>query len=238
MPDYKLLLEIQVLDEQKRALEQKMREGQTSDELKSLKAEIEAGRSIFNKLKGEYSNQKKAQKTKEMDVAMANEELNNLGQKLYDGSITNVKEINSNSKKLESIKNKIKQEEDYILVLMEEQVNLRAKLEKMSADLNSKAEDYRRKHGSLLANQQRLQQLIAQIPLARQKLLDKIDAEILHKYMDMKKSFEDPLARVEKGICMGCRVGITFNELRLLKQGEGLVFCSHCGRMLYWERQG
>jgi hypothetical protein len=238
MPDYKLLWEIQVLDEQKRALEQKLREGQISDELKALKADIEAGRSIFNKLKEEYSNQKKAQKAKEMDVTMANEELNNLGQKLYDGSITNVKEINSNSKKLESIKNKITQEEDDILVLMEKQVNLRAKLEKMSADLNSKAEDYRRKHGSLLANQQKVRQLIAQIPLARQKLLDKIDAEIWHKYMDMKKSFDDPLARVEKGICMGCRVGITFNELRLLKQGEGLVFCSHCGRMLYWERLG
>ena len=176
MPDYKLLWEIQVLDDQKRALEQKLREGQMSDELKSLKADIEAGRSIFNKLKEEYSNQKKAQKAKEMDVTMANEELNNLGQKLYDGSITNVKEINSNSKKLDSIKNKIKKEEDDILVLMEKQVNLRAKLEKMSADLNSKAEDYRRKHASLLANQQKVQQLIAQIPLARQKLLDKIDA--------------------------------------------------------------
>jgi predicted nucleic acid-binding Zn-ribbon protein len=108
----------------------------------------------------------------------------------------------------------------------------------MSADPNSKAEDYRRKHGSLLANQQEIRQLIEQIPLARQKLLDKVDAEIWYKYMDMKKSFNDPLARVEKGTCMGCRVGITFNELRLLKQGEGLVFCSNCGRMLYWERQG
>lgn len=238
MPDLKLLWEIQVLDGQKRALEQKLREGQFSEELKSLKAEIEEGRSLFNKLKEEYSNLKKGQKLKEMDVNEANEQLKNLGQKLYDGSITNVKEMNSNSKKLESLKSKVKQTEDDILTYMEKQDELRAKLEKMSAELNNKAEDYRRKHGSLLANQQKVRQLIAQIPLARQKLLDKLEVEIWHKYMDMKKRFNDPLARVEKGTCMGCRVGITFSELRLLKLGEELVYCSHCGRMLYWERQG
>jgi hypothetical protein len=77
---------------------------------------------------------------------------------------------------------------------------------------------------------------LAQIPLTRQKLLEKVDGGLLLRYMDMKKSFADPLARVEKGICMGCRVGIPFNDLRLLKQGEGLVFCSNCRRILYWER--
>jgi hypothetical protein len=238
MPDLKLLWEIQVLDGQKKALEQKLREGQYSEELKSLKAEIEKGRALFNKLKEDYSNLKKGQKSKEMDVNEANEQLKNLGQKLYDGSITNVKEINSNSIKLESLKNKVTEAEDDILTFMEKQEELRSKLEKMSAELNSKAEDYRRKHSSLLANQQKVRQLIAQIPLARQKLLDKLDVEIWHRYMDMKKRFNDPLARVEKATCMGCRVGITFSELRLLKVSEELVYCSHCGRMLYWERQG
>lgn len=238
MPDLKVLWEIQVLDGQKRALEQKLKGGQSTEELKSLKIDIEEGRSLFNKLKGEYSNLKKGQRLKEMDVNAANEQLNSLGQKLYDGSITNVKEMNSNSKKLESLKNKVKQAEDDILTLMEKQDGLRVKLEKMSADLNNKAEDYRRKHGSLLANQQNIRQLIAQIPLARQKLLDKLGGEIRQRYMDMKKMINDPLARVEKATCMGCRMGITFNELKLLKQGGDIVCCSNCGRMLYWERQG
>lgn len=238
MPDLKLLWEIQVLDGQKRALEQKLKGGQISEELKSLKADIEKGRSLFNKLKEEYSNLKKSQKLKEMDVNEANEQLKSLGQKLYDGSITSVKEMNSNSKKLESLKSKVKQVEDDILTLMEKKDELRAKLESMSAELSNKAEDYRRKHGSLLADQEKVRQQIAQIPLARQKLLDKIDEEILHKYMDLKKRFNDPLARVEKAICMGCRVGITFNEMRLLKYGEEMVHCGNCGRLLYWERQG
>lgn len=236
MPDLKQLWEIQVLDGQRKALEQKLREGQISGELRSLKTDIEEGRSIFNKLKEEYNSLKKVLKMKEMDVTSANEQLKSLGQKLYGGSITNVKEVNTSSKKLESLGEKVKRTEDEILAIMERQDALRSRLEEMSAELNRKAEDYRRKHGSFLANQQKVRQLLAQIPLSRQKLIDKVDVDLWQKYTELKKRLNDPLARVEKGTCMGCRVGIPFHDLRLLKQGEGLVFCSHCGRILYWDK--
>lgn len=236
MLELKLLWEIQVLDGQRKALEIKLKEGQISEELKALKNEIEDGRTVFNKLKEEYNSLKKDLKVKEINVAATTEQVDNLGQKLYSGSMTSVKEINTNSKKLEGLKDTIRRTEDEMLSMMERRDALRARLEEMSADLNRKAEDYRRMHGSYLANQQKVRQLLAQIPLSRQKLLDRVNGDLWHRYLDMKKRFSEPLARVEKGICMGCRVGIPFNDLRLLKQGEKLVFCSNCGRMLYWER--
>lgn len=236
MPELKPLWEIQVLDGQRKALELKLREGQMSEELKALRGDIEEGRAAFNKLKEEYSSLKKVLKTKELDAAAATEQLENLGQKLYSGAITSVKELNTTSKKIDSLKEVVSRMEDDILTIMERQDALRARMEEMSAELNRKAENYRRLHGSYLANQQKVRQLLAQIPLARQKLLDRVDAGLWQKYLEMKKKFNDPLARVEKGTCLGCRMGIPFNDLRLLKQGEGLVFCSNCGRMLYWER--
>ena len=236
MPELRPLWEIQLLDGQKRELEHKLREGQMSGELKALKLEIEEGRDIFNKLKEEYSLLKKMLKQKELDAASTAERAENLGQKLYGGVITNVKEISSSTKKLESLKSIVKKTEDEMLNIMERQDNIRSRLEEMSASLNKKAEEYRRLHGSYLANQQKVRNLLAQIPISRQKLLDKIDAELWHKYLDMKKKFTEPLARVEKGTCMGCRMSIPFNDLRMLKQGGGLVYCNNCGRMLFWER--
>ncbi len=236
MLELKPLWEIQVLDDQKRSLEQKLRDAQISVELRTLKREIESGRAAFNKLKEDYASFKKQIKMKEMDAAAAAEQIRELSEKLYSGAITNVKEIDSSSKKLESLKDKVKRTEDEILAIMEQREELRARLEEMSSKLNNKAENYRQKHGSFLANQQKIRQQLAQLPLARQKLMDKVDPDLWNNYMSMKKRFNDPLARVEKGTCMGCRVGITFSELRLLKHGEGMVFCSHCGRMLYWER--
>ncbi len=237
MPDLKPLWEIQLLDGQRKALEQKLREGQISGELKSLKADIEQGRLIFNKLKEDYSLQKKVKKTKEMDVASTSEQIKNLREKLYGGSITNPKEVNTSSMKLESLDEKVKRTEDEILSIMEEQDALRTRLEAMSAELSKKAEDYREKHGTLLASQEKVRQQLAKIPLSRQKMLKRVDADLWQKYTEIQKRFDDPLARVEKSTCMGCRVNIPFHDLRRLKQGDELVLCSHCGRMLYWDKQ-
>ncbi|HOV80087.1 MAG TPA: C4-type zinc ribbon domain-containing protein [Bacillota bacterium] len=236
MPELRPLWEVQLLDEQRRELEQKLREGQMSEELKALKNEIEEGRTVFNRLKEEYSLLKKKLKEKEFEASAAAEQAESLGQKLYGGVITNIKEISSSTKKLENLKSMIKKTEDEMLGIMERQDVLREKLEEMSALLNKKSEEFRRQHGSFLANQQKVRGLLAQIPLARQKLLEKIDAEVWHRYLEMKKKFSDPLARVEKGTCMGCRVGISFDALRRLKMGDGLIYCSNCGRMLFWER--
>ncbi|OPZ72752.1 MAG: putative zinc ribbon domain protein [Firmicutes bacterium ADurb.Bin456] len=236
MPELKPLWEVQVLDVQRRALEIKLKEGQMSGDLRDLKNEIEKDRAVFNKLKEKYKGLKKDLRAKELDATSATEQARTLGQKLYGGMITNIKEINTSNKKLDSLKSMVDRTEDEILILMEDAGEIKAKLEEMSSRLNSKAENYRRMHGTYLANQQNVRQQLAQIPLQRQKLLDKLDVDLWNKYLEMKKRYNDPLARVEKGNCMGCRMGIPFNDMRLLKQGEGLVYCSNCGRILFWER--
>lgn len=236
MLELKELWEIQALDRQRKELELQLREGQISGDLKSLKSKIEEGRVIFNKHKEEYNSLKKELKVKELEAASLARQVEQLGQKLYSGAITCAKEMNSSSQKLDSMKEMISRIEDKMLSIMERRDNLRVHLEQIGAELNQKAEEFRRLHGSYLANQQRIRKLLSHIPLSRQKLLDKVEAGLWQKYLDMKKRFSEPLARVEKGICMGCRVGVSFQDLRLLKQGEELVFCSRCGKMLYWER--
>lgn len=236
MPELKPLWEVQLLDVQRRALEIKLKEGQMSGGLRDLKNEIEKDRVVFNKLKEKYKGLKKDLRAKELDATSVTEQVRSLGQKLYGGMITNIKEINTSNKKLDSLKSMVDRTEEEILNLMEDAGEIKAKLEEMSSRLNSKAENYRRMHGTYLANQQNVRQQLAQIPLQRQKLLDKLDVDLWNKYLEMKKRYNDPLARVEKGNCMGCRMGIPFNDMRLLKQGEGLVYCSNCGRILFWER--
>ncbi len=236
MPQLKMLWEIQDLDVQKRALEKELREGQISNELRALKKEIEEGRAAYKKLKEKHNFLKKDLKDRELEVAAEREQLDNLGQKLYSGAITNVKEINTTTKKIENIKDMVNNMEDKMLDIMERMDAQHNKLEEMKAQLNGKADDYRRLHRSYLDNQQEVKQQLDQIPLTRQKLLDKVDPDLWQKYMEMKKKYDDPLAKVEKGICRGCRVAIPFNDLRLLKQGDDRVFCSLCGRMLMWEK--
>jgi predicted nucleic acid-binding Zn-ribbon protein len=236
MFDLKSLWEVQVLDGQRKTLEIKLREGQISKDLKAIKGEIEKGRADFDKLKEKYTSFKKELRTKEMDTRAATEQIENLGQKLYSGAITNIKEINTSNIKLDSLKSIVKKAEDEILNIMENLDSLRSLLAEKSDELNKKADEFRQMHGTYLAEQQKIKSVLDQLPLSRQKILDKLDIDLWNKYQEMKKRFNDPLAKVEKGICMGCRMGISFNDLRLLKHGEEMVFCSNCGRLLFRER--
>lgn len=236
MLDLKPLWEIQVLDGQRKALEIKLKEGNISKDLKALRSKIEEGRADFGRLKEKYNSIKKNLKTKEMDASAATEQVDNLGHKLYSGTITNIKEINTSNIKLDNLKSIVNRTEEEILNIMENLDSLRGLLEEKSEELNKKADEFRKLHGTYLANQQKIKSVLAQLPLSRQKILDKLDIDLWNKYQEMKKSFDDPLAKVEKGICLGCRMGIPFNHLRLLKQGEEMVYCSNCGRLLFWER--
>lgn len=236
MIDLKPLWEIQALDLERRSLEDSLQEGDLVKKLRALKNSIEENRAEFNDLKEEYSGQKKELKKKEMDITNLEEKIRLLGNKLYDGTITNVKEIANTDRKLENLREEVKRAEDSMLAIMEKLEELRGKIDNLSSEMENKALQYRRLHGTYLGNQQNTRKMLARIPLARQKLLDVVDKDVWKKYVEMKKKYVDPLARVEKGTCMGCRVGITFNDLRSLKLGEGLVYCQNCGRMLFWEK--
>lgn len=236
MPDLRLLWEIQLLDEQRKELESKLKEGELLEELKALKKEIEEGQSQFKNLKEEYQKLKKELNLREHQSESIGEQIKIIEQKLYSGAITSAKEIEKNSIKLEELKNRLKQEDDAAIGLMEKQESMRVQLETLSTALAEKTESFRRLHGSYLAVQQNYRSSLAQIPLMRQKLLDKVEAGLWQKYLEMKKKFPDPLAKVEKGTCRKCRVGVSFHDLRHLKEGRELVYCSYCGRMLYWEK--
>lgn len=236
MPDLKLLLEVQSLDGKRRALKLELKQKQLSAELIKLRREIKEGRAVFEKLKEIHSGIKKDIKTKEMNATEAREQADRLGQKLYSGAITNVKEINISSKKFESLKDIVNQIEDEIIDLMEKEGNITNQLVDRSTVFSKKAEQYRKIQAVYQAKQQQVKIELEKLPAIMQKLIDQLDLSLWNKYQDMKKNLNEPLARVVKGTCMGCRMGLSYSELRLLKQGEGLVYCGNCGRILYWEK--
>lgn len=238
MPDLKLLWEIQVLDEQRKELELRLKEGELVEELKSLKIEIEASQLQFRSLKEQYAKLKKELYLKEHESESIRGQIKTIEEKLFSGVVASAKETEKNNMKLEELKSRLKQEDDTIINLMEKQEAVRKQLETLSAGLAAKTESYRRLHGSYLAAQQNYRSSLAQIPLSRQKLLDQVENGLWQKYLEMKtkKKFSDPVAKVEKGTCQKCRVGISFHDLRQLKERKNLVYCSYCGRMLYWEK--
>ncbi len=87
--------------------------------------------------------------------------------------------------------------------------------------------------------QQQLTAELVQLKAAQTALEDKrkqiavlIDADTLFTYQELRKRKGLAVAKVEQGICQGCRITLPNTDLQRAK-GGGIVRCSSCGRIIF-----
>jgi len=68
-----------------------------------------------------------------------------------------------------------------------------------------------------------------------EKESQKVDAELLEKYRNIKQHCTPPMARLMDGQCTGCFVSLPSATLLSIKSGENIVLCDNCGRILYYK---
>ena len=61
------------------------------------------------------------------------------------------------------------------------------------------------------------------------------DPALLAEYKKIKKNRLNPLAKVNEDRCSGCNMTIPSLTLRKIKEGEGIIECESCGRILFME---
>lgn len=63
----------------------------------------------------------------------------------------------------------------------------------------------------------------------------KIDSALMEKYLSIKQHCTPPMAKLVDGQCSGCFMSLPSATLLSLKEGDSLVFCDNCGRIIYSE---
>ena len=66
----------------------------------------------------------------------------------------------------------------------------------------------------------------------RQQLINLIDTSAVSTYQELRQRKGLAVAKVERGICQGCRIVLPNTDLQQAK-GGGLVRCSSCGRIIF-----
>ncbi|MCI0789756.1 MAG: hypothetical protein J4N88_09285, partial [Chloroflexi bacterium] len=68
----------------------------------------------------------------------------------------------------------------------------------------------------------------------RSKLTDVLDPTSLQHYEALRKSKGGlAVARVQRGLCQGCRMSLPTHQQQRVRNGQQVVLCSSCGRMLF-----
>lgn len=157
-----------------------------------------------------------------------------LEEKLYGGAVKNPKELASLQEQVENLKRRRKGLEDKVLDIMAEVEMVQQKVSLKRREVARIDEEWRAEQASLSKEQAELGAALATLEQKRNELASRIDAASAELYQALRRKRQGrAVAKVEQGMCQGCRIVLPMSELQRARIGQELVQCSSCERILY-----
>lgn len=234
MNSLELLLEIQ--ENQKIAKEgiKVLKDGSHINTLKKLKEEFEDEKINFRKKEKELINLDNKVSELDVEIASVQKEQNKEGNKLYNNNVSNYHVLEALQNSMEYRKNIIKDLEDKKVVLLKSQEKLlkdkensRIKLAKLKNSFYSCKEDTDKKINKAKEDMKKVEINI-------QNLEKLIPPELLMDFNNIKKRMGTGAAKVQNNVCSGCKMYLSSVVLDDIKKSKKIVYCEHCGRILYY----
>lgn len=172
------------------------------------------------------------QHTVEWEIEDLSAKLTKFEQELYSGKTTNPKELTSLQQEIENLKNNRGKLEDRDLEIMETIENLNTTISELQASLEKLETEWRVQQKDFTVELKELERTISDLKEKRTNLASEINPQVLMVYEELRKQKGASVAKVEQGICRGCRISLPINELQQVRSGS-MVRCSSCGRILY-----
>ena len=153
-------------------------------------------------------------------------------EKLYGGRIRNPKELTSLQHEVEELRARRDKLEDRALAIIEQVELATANVATKSNKLKDLEAEWRRQQQQLSADMEQLKTILSELNHKRQLLSAKIDPQAVEFYHELKKQKRTAVAKVEQGICYGCRISLPATDLQRVRS-DSMVRCSSCGRILF-----
>ena len=151
---------------------------------------------------------------------------------LYSGRVNNPKELSNLQHEVELLKSKRDQLETKDLELMERVESVEAGMAALQGELKEVTAEWQREQEQLKKEKAALESSLDDLNRKRQALAAEIEAKAVTLYEQLRKNKGFAVARVEQGICRGCRISLSSSELQQTRSGS-LVQCGSCNRILY-----
>jgi len=152
--------------------------------------------------------------------------------KLYSGRIKDPKELTNLQHEVEGLRGRRSQLEDKALEIMDQVELSTVSVATLTNELKTLETEWHSQQQQLSTDMERLKAALSDLKNKRQLLSAEIDPETVEFYQALKKQKGQAVAKVEQGICRGCRILLPTTELQQAR-GDSLVQCSSCGRILF-----
>ena len=172
----------------------------------------------------------------QMETESRRERTEVLETQLYDGSMTNARDLEAMQQEAVNVRHLLEQGEALSLELSiqaeESQMrcaSLGQELTETKSHWEAQQVELNRRVAGLRAEQNEYEK-------QRETLASGVDPATLQRYETLRKSKGGrAVAKVERDLCQGCRMSLPTQLRQRVKSGRQTVTCSSCGRMLFVE---
>ena len=153
--------------------------------------------------------------------------------KLYGGQVKNPKELMGLQKDLESLRSKQRQLEDKVLEIMSQAEESTSKLASCEAEVAKETHLWQESQGQLKTEQAELELAVVGLEDRCSRLRSQINSTHLTLYDRLRPDkLGQSVARVEQGMCLGCRISLPISIVQRVRLGEEIVQCPSCNRIM------
>ncbi len=233
MGTLELLWELQEHDNKLKDINLKLEEISNGEKAKIISLKLDQmGNKLKDIEKRLENNQLKLNKNnlllKDLDYRLSKTEKD-----LYEGKISDLKQLSYLDKEREIIKENIDKKEMEIIEQLEEMENLKEEFLRVEKDFNVLRLEYDKLMEKYKITIEDLKIKTKQELKEKEKIISKIEENTLHLYIKLRKEKGNALAEVIEDRCSGCNMLLPTITIDKLKNMSALVYCENCGRILY-----
>ena len=200
-------------------------------------SELVAARARLEQLGSELDKRAPTRRDLELSLGALDERLQATQQRLYGGAVTNPRELAAFEEERTHLQTQRGVLEDQMLEVMVEIEDLQSSRNEAQERLARLEAERETEYAGLLVRQDALVAELEELRLAREEITPDIPATTLSVYESLLKiRGGHAVAKIERGLCQGCRLALpTMEQQRAKSATGGIIQCSSCRRILYVE---
>ena len=154
--------------------------------------------------------------------------------KLYDGSVRNPKELSDLQADLLSLQGQTRKREDTLLSLLVELDDAESEMKQADGAYAETHAKWQAAQEELRTEKSRIEPEIQELEVKRSDRSGAIDGAALSLYKLLReRRGGQAVAKVERGMCQGCRITLPMSILQKARTALELVQCVSCERVLF-----
>ena len=173
-------------------------------------------------------------KATKLEAETQKERSETLNSQLYGGEVTNPRDLESLEREAANVLHQVEQQETALAEITVKIEEAQTKKSELESKLEEAKAAWRARQSKLKASLKELNAERTGFQGQRSKLTEGLAPTSLQQYEILRKSKGGlAVAKVERGLCQGCRMSLPTHQQQSVRGGQKVVLCSSCGRMLF-----